>query len=68
MTNRSLAQSYRKKAEDRLELLDVLERKSAWSDVVREAQEIVELALKDILRDAGIEPPKWHDVGDILVE
>jgi len=68
VTNRSLAQSYRKKAEDRLELLDVLERKSAWSDVVREAQEIVELALKDILRDAGIEPPKWHDVGDILVE
>lgn len=37
-----------------------------FSDVVREAQEIVELALKGILRQMGIEPPKQHDVGDLL--
>ena len=30
---------------------------------MREAQELVELALKAMLRQAGIEPPKWHDVG-----
>lgn len=39
-----------------------------YSDVVREAQEIVELALKGILRKTGIEPPKLHDVGPLLVE
>lgn len=36
--------------------------------MVREAQEIVELALKGILRQIGIEPPKVHDVGDLIVE
>ena len=41
---------------------------AGYSDVVREAQEVVELALKDMLRQAGIEPPKWHDVGGVLAE
>lgn len=68
MTNVSLAQSYIKKANDRLDVLDLLLRKGAFSDVVREAQEIVELALKGLLRYRGIEPPKWHDVSSILVE
>jgi hypothetical protein len=36
--------------------------------VVREAQELVELALKGMLRAVGIEPPKFHDVGGLLVE
>ena len=40
----------------------------AYSDVVREAQEIVELALKGVLRQVGVEPPRWHDVGSILRE
>jgi hypothetical protein len=35
---------------------------------VREAQEIVELALKGMLRRVGIDPPKWHDVGFIFLE
>ncbi|MBI2914833.1 MAG: HEPN domain-containing protein [Firmicutes bacterium] len=33
----------------------------SYSDVVREAQEIVELCLEGILRYVGIEPPKLHD-------
>lgn len=66
MTNLSLAQSYLLKAGKRLRILPVLVDESAYSDVVREAQEIVELALKGMLRHAGIEPPKWHDVGSIL--
>jgi HEPN domain-containing protein len=66
MTNEALAQSYLRKALDRLDVLDLLMGKSAWSDVVREAQEIVELALKAMLREVGVEPPKWHDVGGIL--
>ncbi len=68
MTNKSLAQSYLVKASKRLRILTVLFEEAAYSDVVREAQEIVELALKGVLRQVGIEPPKWHDVGDMLLE
>jgi len=68
VTNVTLAQSYLKKAVDRLDILDVLQRKGAYSDVVREAQEIVELASKGMLRAVGIEPPKFHDVGGLIQE
>lgn len=68
MTNESLAQSYLKKASDRLDVLELLLRKGAYSDVVREAQELVELALKGMIRSIGIEPPKLHDVGGLLLE
>lgn len=68
MTSLSLAQSYVKKAHDRLDILDLLFKKGAYSDVVREAQKIVELCLKGMLRFAGIEPPKVHDVGGLLIE
>lgn len=68
MTNTSLAQSYLAKAKVRLKALFVLEEEGAYSDVVREAQEIVELALKGMLRQVGVEPPKWHDVGRMLLE
>lgn len=66
MTNASLAQSYLVKARVRLTILPVLFDASAYSDVVREAQEIVELALKGMLRQAGVEPPHWHDVGGLV--
>jgi len=68
MTNTSLAQSYLVKARARLKILPVLMNERAWSDVVREAQEIVELALKGMLRHVGVEPPHWHDVGGLLKE
>lgn len=68
MTNVSLAEAYLVKAQKRLKILRVLLDEAAYSDVVREAQEIVELALKGMLRQVGIEPPKWHDVGDMLRE
>lgn len=68
MTNESLARSYFKKASDRLDILGVRMRKGAYSDVVREAQEIVELAMKGMLRAVGVEPPKLHDVGGLLLE
>ncbi len=68
MNNRLLAQSYLVKARKRLKILDVLLDEDAWSDVLREAQEIVELALKGMLRQVGIEPPKWHDVGSLILE
>jgi hypothetical protein len=52
----------------RLKILDVLLENEAYSDVVREAQEVVELALKGMLRQVGIEPPKYHDVGPFLLD
>ena len=68
MTNTTLAQSYLIKALKRLKILAVLLNEAAYSDVIREAQEIVELALKGMLRQVGIEPPKWYDVGQVLAE
>lgn len=68
MRNDDLSKSYLIKAEKRLKILDVLLNEEAYSDVVREAQEIVELSLKGMLRYVGIEPPKYHDVGPILIE
>lgn len=68
MTNNELSKSYLIKAEKRLKILEVLLNEEAYSDVIREAQEIVELAQKSILRRLGIDPPKWHDVSGIIVE
>jgi HEPN domain-containing protein len=68
MNMKTLAESYLEKATKRLRVLDVLLEQDAFSDVMREAQELVELALKGMLRYVGIDPPKWHDVGPILAE
>jgi HEPN domain-containing protein len=68
MTSVTLAQSYFDKARKRLRALTVLFEDAAYSDVVREAQELVELALKGALRFVGIEPPKQHDVGGLVLE
>jgi HEPN domain-containing protein len=68
MKNLSLAKSYLDKTQKRLKILGMLLEEDAYSDVVREAQEIVELALKGMLRQIGIEPPKWHDVGPLILE
>jgi HEPN domain-containing protein len=65
---KTLAESYLEKATKRLRALDVLLEEEAFSDVVREAQELVELALKGMLRYVGVDPPKWHDVGPIIAE
>ena len=53
MTNGSLAESYLFKASKRLKIPPVLLQEEAYSDVVREAQEVVELALKGMLRQVG---------------
>jgi HEPN domain-containing protein len=68
VTSDSLARSYLLKAQKRLKALAVLRDEDAHSDVVREAQELVELALKGVLRAIGVEPPKFHDVGGLLLE
>ena len=67
MRNRELAGDYVGRAGARLKALDVLFDAESWADVVRESQEVVELALKGLLRGAGIDPPRIHDVGDVLL-
>ena len=68
MTADELARSYFSRAGKRMLALRVLMDAEAFPDVVREAQEIVELALKGMLRAIGVDPPKWHDVGSVLIE
>ena len=68
MTSPDLARSYLAKAQLRLEVLAFLLERGGYSDVVREAQELVELALKALLRLVGVEPPHHHDVGGLLLE
>ena len=68
MTGSSLSRNYLVKAQTRLKALQVLYNDEDYSDVVREAQEIVELCTKGMLRAVGIDPPRLHDVGSLLVE
>lgn len=67
MQNRELARDYLNRAEVRLRAVDVLFEAGSWADVVREAQEVVELALKGLLRACGVEAPRIHDVSDVLL-
>jgi HEPN domain-containing protein len=67
MRNRDLAADHLRRAGARLKALDVLHENRSWADVVRESQEIVELALKGLLRASGVEPPRIHDVADVLL-
>ena len=67
MRNPDLAVDYVRRAGIRLRALDVLFEADSWADVVRESQEIVELALKGLLRSCGIDPPRLHDVSDVLL-
>jgi HEPN domain-containing protein len=67
MQNLDLAPDYIRRARIRLRALDVLFEAESWADVVRESQEIVELALKALLRASGIDPPRIHDVSEVLL-
>ena len=67
MRNTGLARDYIHRARIRLLALDVLFKAQSWADVVRESQEIVELALKALLRECGIDPPRIHDVSEVML-
>ncbi len=68
MLDDALARSYLEKARVGLRALALFRDAGAHSDVVREAQELVELALKAMLRAIGVDHPKLHDVGPLLLE
>ena len=67
MQNRDLAGDHVRRATARLRAVDALYGEESWADVVRESQEIVELALKGLLRAHGVDPPRIHDVADVLL-
>ena len=67
MRNPELALDYIRRAGARLRALDVLFEEESWADVVRESQEIVELSLKSLLRACGVDPPRIHDVSEVLL-
>ena len=68
MKNPSLLQDYLKRCQARLKSIDTLYAEKDWPDVVRESQEVVELALKSLLRYAHIDVPRIHDVSEILTQ
>jgi HEPN domain-containing protein len=60
MFNINLAHDYIFRCASRLKAIDVLFEEKNWPDVVRESQEVVELALKALLRNYSIgrgDPP-----------
>ena len=68
MSLKNLPAAYLKKSRSRLKALKVLYDDPSYSDVVREAQEIVELCSKGILRVALIDPPHRHDLAEELAQ
>jgi HEPN domain-containing protein len=66
MRNLDLAKDYLVRANGRLKAVDTLLGERMWADVVRECQEVVELALKGLLRHYDIEVPRVHDVSEVL--
>ena len=68
MKNRTLTKDYVTRAGIRFAALKVLLEKGGYADVVREAQEIVELLSKALLRHLGAEPARVHDVSTQLRE
>jgi HEPN domain-containing protein len=49
-------------------MLEFLKNEGAYADVVREAQEVVELMLKGLTLYYGLDVPKVHDVSRFIEE
>jgi HEPN domain-containing protein len=66
MTSDRIARDYLRRAAGRRQALDTLLASGLHADVVRESQDVVELILKGALRFVGVDPPKRHDVHDVV--
>jgi len=64
---KEMAVGFLRQAERRQKSAKAALEESDFAYVVRQCQEGVELALKAVLIYAGIDFPKWHDVGPILI-
>ena len=68
MSKRKLAKDYLERSKVRLKMLEFLKNEGAYADVVREAQEVVELMLKGLILYYGLDVPKVHDVSRFIEE
>jgi HEPN domain-containing protein len=68
MTNRDLGHAYIEDARIILREADASVEQEHYHRAVRKCQESVEMALKGLLRLAGIEYPKAHRIGRVLLE
>ncbi len=68
MSNRESSEELIRGAERYLYFLVEAYQKGDWNISVRTGQDVVELALKGLLKKIGIEYPKVHDVGRYVVE
>ena len=68
MTSHKLARDYLGKVKSRLKALRLFLADERYDDVVREAQEAVELLLKGACRYVGIDPPRLHDPAGALLQ
>ena len=66
MRNLDLVDDYLRRGRSRLRAIEVLLAEESWADVVRESQEVVEIALKALLRFARVDVPMIHDVSPVL--
>lgn len=66
MTSDELARDYLARVRGRRQALAALMAARTYPDVVRESQDVVELILKGALRFIGADPPKRHDVHDVM--
>jgi len=64
---KEMAVGFLRQAERRQKSAKIALEESDFAYVVRQCQEGVEFALKAALIYAGIDFPKWHDVGPILI-
>ncbi|MBC7196568.1 MAG: HEPN domain-containing protein [Deferribacterales bacterium] len=62
MQRMRLVDDYIFRAQKRIKALEFLKSEESYADVVREAQEVVELLLKALIIAFGLEVPKVHDV------
>ncbi|MGC8650717.1 MAG: HEPN domain-containing protein [Hydrogenobaculum sp.] len=68
MQRHRLVKDYLIRSEKRLKALEFLKSEQDYADVVREAQEVVELLLKALIMAYGLDIPKVHDVSKFIEE
>ena len=68
LNNKNLAKDYLNEASFRVETAGNVINKEAYAYCVRQCQEAVEMTLKAALRIAGLDYPKWHDIGNVLIK
>lgn len=62
------SKDYLNEAKLRLETAENVLQKNAFAYCIRQCQEAVELSMKAALKLIGIDYPKWHDVGVLLIK